>query len=82
MSDKKYIIAPSILASDFAKLGEEVRDVLTQGPSIGFHPDSPDSWSFEREISNFCSAFSNSCLRCHKSEFFLKPRIVKFESIS
>ena len=31
MSDKKYIIAPSILASDFAKLGEEVRDVLDAG---------------------------------------------------
>ena len=31
MSDNKYIIAPSIFASDFAKLGEEVRDVLDAG---------------------------------------------------
>ena len=31
MKDKKYIIAPSILASDFAKLGDEVREVLDSG---------------------------------------------------
>ena len=31
MSDQKNIIAPSILASDFARLGEEVRDVLDAG---------------------------------------------------
>ena len=31
MSDQKYIIAPSILASDFARLGDEVRDVLDAG---------------------------------------------------
>ena len=28
MSEKNYIIAPSILASDFARLGDEVKDVL------------------------------------------------------
>ena len=31
MSDKKNIIAPSILASDFARLGDEVRNVLNAG---------------------------------------------------
>ncbi|MAR95959.1 MAG: ribulose-phosphate 3-epimerase [Gammaproteobacteria bacterium] len=31
MSDQQYIIAPSILASDFARLGDEVRDVLNAG---------------------------------------------------
>ena len=31
MSDQKYIIAPSILASDFARLGDEVRSVLDAG---------------------------------------------------
>ena len=31
MSDQNYIIAPSILASDFARLGEEVRNVLDAG---------------------------------------------------
>ncbi len=31
MSDKNYIIAPSILASDFARLGDEVKDVLNAG---------------------------------------------------
>ena len=31
MSDQKNIIAPSILASDFARLGEEVRNVLDAG---------------------------------------------------
>ncbi len=31
MSDQKYIIAPSILASDFARLGDEVRNVLVAG---------------------------------------------------
>ncbi len=31
MSDKKYIIAPSILASNFATLGEEVVSVLAAG---------------------------------------------------
>ena len=31
MSDQTYIIAPSILASDFARLGEEVRSVLDAG---------------------------------------------------
>ena len=31
MSDQDYIIAPSILASDFAKLGDEVRNVLDAG---------------------------------------------------
>jgi len=31
MSDQKYIIAPSILASDFARLGDEVKDVLQAG---------------------------------------------------
>ena len=31
MSDRKNIIAPSILASDFARLGEEVRNVLDAG---------------------------------------------------
>ena len=31
MSDENYIIAPSILASDFAKLGDEVREVLDSG---------------------------------------------------
>jgi ribulose-phosphate 3-epimerase len=31
MSDHKYIIAPSILASDFARLGDEVKNVLAAG---------------------------------------------------
>ena len=31
MSEKNYIIAPSILASDFARLGDEVQDVLNAG---------------------------------------------------
>ena len=31
MSNQQYIIAPSILASDFARLGDEVRDVLDAG---------------------------------------------------
>ena len=31
MSDQNYIIAPSILASDFARLGDEVRNVLDAG---------------------------------------------------
>ena len=31
MSDQDYIIAPSILASDFANLGDEVRNVLDAG---------------------------------------------------
>ena len=31
MSEKNYIIAPSILASDFARLGDEVKDVLSAG---------------------------------------------------
>ncbi len=31
MSDENYIIAPSILASDFARLGDEVRNVLDAG---------------------------------------------------
>ena len=31
MSDQKYIIAPSILVSDFARLGDEVRNVLDAG---------------------------------------------------
>ena len=31
MSDQKYIIAPSILASDFARLGDEVQNVLAAG---------------------------------------------------
>ena len=31
MTDHKYIIAPSILASDFARLGDEVRNVLDAG---------------------------------------------------
>ena len=31
MSDQKHIIAPSILASDFARLGDEVRNVLDAG---------------------------------------------------
>ena len=31
MVDKNYIIAPSILASDFARLGDEVRNVLDAG---------------------------------------------------
>ena len=31
MSDQQYIIAPSILASDFARLGDEVRNVLDAG---------------------------------------------------
>ena len=31
MKHKKHIIAPSILASDFAKLGDEVREVLDSG---------------------------------------------------
>ena len=31
MTDKKYIIAPSILASDFARLGDEVKNVMSAG---------------------------------------------------
>ena len=31
MNDSKYIIAPSILASNFATLGEEVVNVLNAG---------------------------------------------------
>ena len=31
MSENNYIIAPSILASDFARLGDEVKDVLNAG---------------------------------------------------
>ena len=29
MTDQKYIIAPSILASDFARLGDEVKNVMS-----------------------------------------------------
>ena len=31
MTDQKYIIAPSILASDFARLGDEVKNVISAG---------------------------------------------------
>lgn len=31
MNEKNYIIAPSILASDFARLGDEVKEVLNAG---------------------------------------------------
>ena len=31
MSDKKYIIAPSILSANFATLGAEVEDVMSSG---------------------------------------------------
>ena len=31
MTEQKYIIAPSILASDFARLGDEVKDVMKAG---------------------------------------------------
>ena len=31
MTDQKYIIAPSILASDFARLGDEVKNVINAG---------------------------------------------------
>ena len=31
MTDQKYIIAPSILASDFARLGDEVKNVMNAG---------------------------------------------------
>ena len=31
MSDDKYIIAPSILSADFARLGEESKAVLDSG---------------------------------------------------
>ena len=31
MTDQKYIIAPSILASDFARLGDEVKNVMSSG---------------------------------------------------
>ena len=31
MTDQKYIIAPSILASDFARLGDEVKNVMSAG---------------------------------------------------
>ena len=34
MSEKNYIIAPSILASDFARLGDEVKDVLNAGADL------------------------------------------------
>ena len=31
MTDQKYILAPSILASDFARLGDEVKNVMSAG---------------------------------------------------
>ena len=34
MSDQKNIIAPSILASDFARLGDEVKNVLAAGADV------------------------------------------------
>ena len=33
-ADQKYLIAPSILAADFAKLGEEVDKVLAAGGDV------------------------------------------------
>jgi ribulose-phosphate 3-epimerase len=32
--DKKYLIAPSILSADFARLGEEVDNVLMSGADV------------------------------------------------
>ena len=32
--DKKYLIAPSILSADFARLGEEVDNVLKSGADV------------------------------------------------
>lgn len=34
MSDRKFLIAPSILSADFARLGEEVSSVLTAGADV------------------------------------------------
>lgn len=34
LAGKKYIIAPSILSADFARLGEEVENVLKAGADI------------------------------------------------
>lgn len=33
-SDEKYLIAPSILSADFARLGEEVENVLAAGADV------------------------------------------------
>jgi pentose-5-phosphate-3-epimerase len=40
--EKKYIIAPSILSADFARLGEEVDNVLRAGADI-IHFDVMDN---------------------------------------
>ena len=42
MADKKFLIAPSILSADFARLGEEVEDVLAAGADV-IHYDVMDN---------------------------------------
>src|SRR5215212_1380849 len=42
MTRKKYRIAPSILAADFARLGEEIRDVTAAGADL-IHFDVMDN---------------------------------------
>ena len=40
--DKQYLIAPSILSADFARLGEEVENVLASGADV-IHFDVMDN---------------------------------------
>ena len=40
--DKQYLIAPSILSADFARLGEEVENVLAAGADV-IHFDVMDN---------------------------------------